>query len=376
MIKQMISTGDNPEINIKTRGDLVVQGWENREISIESCSRQSILLKKEEDRFVLSSTEDCMVWIPTTSKVLIDRVGGDAYIHNFLGSLLCQKIGGDLVMSQMGQVVIDQVGGDCQVLDAAGELELQKVGGDFLGRNIQGSVLIERVGGDFSLQNAAGLVSTRAGGDIQVSLTQTQPGNSNLVAGGDINIYLPEKSDLKLKVYSGCEEINFSYARQVITTESSSYETTLGEGTARMILRAGGSVDVTDQGWDGEILENLEETLENQFASVDEKISSKILEVTECANNEILNQVGKRVEEALRRVELKTQNLNRDRDRHHYNAKITYKDIPFSKVESNPPQETASSVSNQERMMILRMVETKKITVEEAEKLFQSLERK
>ncbi len=46
-----------------------------------------------------------------------------------------------------------------------------------MGKDVQGPTLIERVGGDFFLQGSGGTVNSRAGGDVQVSLTQVQPGS-------------------------------------------------------------------------------------------------------------------------------------------------------------------------------------------------------
>jgi hypothetical protein len=372
MVKQVISmNSEQAAVTIRAHADLSVKGWEQREISIEGGSRHSFNIQQDGNAISITATEDCLIMLPADSRVIVERVGGDAHISNLAGDLVCQKIGGDLTMLQVGKIAVEQVGGNCQVFQAAGDLESHKVGSDFIGKDVQGATLIERVGGDFLLQGAGGTVNTRAGGDVRVSLAQAQPGSSNLTAGGDIQIHLPPDAGVALKASSGGETIRIDLAGQSEIIEEHFYEARTGDAQANLTLKAGGDVTITDRPWDETILEDIEEDFQEHlhFHSLEDDLNTRIQDITERTVKEASKRAEKRVQEALLRIERRSHNF----DPH----PVTFNtEVPLKPSRPAAPPEPSEPVSNEERMMILKMVESKKISVEEAEKLLEALEGK
>jgi hypothetical protein len=377
MVKQEISLNPEPVVvTIRAHADLVVSGWEPRELSIEGGSRHSFSVRQDGNAISITASEDCLIMLPADSRVIVERVGGDAHISHLTGDLVCQKIGGDLTLLQVGRIAVEQVGGDCQVLQVAGDLESHKVGSDFIGKDVQGATLIEKVGGDFLLQGAGGAVNSRAGGDVRVSLSQLQGGSSNLAAGGDIQIHLPPEAGVALKVSSGGETIRIDLAGHSEIIEEHFYETQTGDAQVSLSLKAGGDVTITDRPWDETILDGLEEDIKEHFhfQSREEDWNQHIQDITQRTVNEATRRAEKRVQAALERIERRTQNFDPMAGRLHPMPFST--EFPFKPPRPAPPPQPSEPVSNDERMMILKMVESKKISVEEAEKLLEALEGK
>jgi len=377
MVKQEISLNPEPVVvTIRAHADLVVKGWESRELSIEGSSRHSFIARQDGNEISITATEDCLIMLPADSRVIVERVGGDAHISSITGDLVCQKIGGDLVLLKVGKIAVEQVGGSCQVLQAAGDFESHKVGSDFIGRGVEGATLIEKVGGDFLLQGVGGTVNSRAGGDVRVSLTQLLAGSSNLAAGGDIQVHVPLEAGLNLKMSSGGETIRIDLAGHSETFDEHFYELRTGDGMANLTLKAGGDITVTDRPWDETILDDIQEDFEEhfQFQAFDDDWGKRIQDITERTVNEATRRAEKRVQAALERIEHRSHNFGTTASHSH---SVTFStDLPLKPARPAAPAQPAEPVSNDERMLILKMVESKKISVEEAEKLLEALEGK
>jgi hypothetical protein len=377
MVKQQISLNPEPVVvTIRAHADLVIRGWESRELNLEGGSRHAFTVRQDGDAISVTATEDCLINLPVDSRVVVERVGGDAHISNLTGDLVCQKIGGNLVLQQVGKIAIEQVGGDCQVVQVTGDLESHKVGADFTGKGLQGATLIEKVGGDFMLQGAGGTVNSRAGGDVRISLAQLQPGSTNLSAGGDILVHVPEGASLALKISSGGETIHLNLGGQTETIEEHFYEFRTGDGLANLTLKAGGDVTVTDRPWDDTLLNDLDEDLLEDhfhFQTFEDDWNSRIQDITERTVNEATRRAEKRVQAALERIEHRSHGFDHMVNRPHG---VFNTEFPFKPARPAAPARPSEPVSNDERMMILKMVESKKISVEEAEKLLEALEGK
>ncbi len=375
MSKQTVQiSSDQPSITIKIQGDLSFKGWDQQEVRVEGGSRHTTSVHQEGDSILITSTDDCLVMAPTGSKLKIERVAGDAYIGNLESDLVIQKVGGDLSVAGGGQLAVEQVGGQCQVQAISGDLESHKIGGDFYGKGMHGGVIIEKVGGDFILKESSNPVTCRAAGDIHVSLTSLQAGTSNLSAGGDITVHLPEDSGVTLNINSGSEDIHIELGSQFEEVDERFYVATVGDGTAIFNLKAGGDVLVTDQPWTDENIVDVEAEIDEHVQSFTDNFEAHIRDVTDRVATEAARRAEKRVKAAFHRIEQRMDFPGKP-DGPTFSATFN-SDFPFKKTKTDPVAKSNDSVSNEERLMILKMVENKKISVEEAEKLLEALEGK
>jgi hypothetical protein len=152
---------------------------------------------------------------------------------------------------------------------------------------------------------------------------------------------------------------------------------TLGDGSAKITLSAGGDVRVTNKADAGESAEEFGNFagLNFDWSGFGEMISRKVERAT--------GQAARRAEEAARRAEKLAGEAARRAERHaerharrwkgnvgvgRWNWDFNSQNIP------TPPSPPSEPVAEEERMAILKMLQEKKITAEQAEQLLNALE--
>ncbi len=171
MKQSLVPSLETPEILIHVSGDLSLEGWQNREVSVHCGSSDGPVVREEDELIRIDCRDDCKVSVPAGSTIQVKHVGGDAGLKNLSGSLTIGKIGGDLDLENVAQVSLETVGGDTGMIRVGGDIRAGKVGGDLNGSAVQGGVQIDRVGGDLSLKDCRS-VQASAGGDISVRVNQ------------------------------------------------------------------------------------------------------------------------------------------------------------------------------------------------------------
>jgi hypothetical protein len=139
---------------------------------------------------------------------------------------------------------------------------------------------------------------------------------------------------------------------------------TLGTGAAKIVLSAGGDVRLTDR---ANAVESADEFgnfagLNFDWSGFGDRISRQVEQATARA--------AKRAEEAARRVE-----RHAERHARRWGAKVNIGPIDFGpRGIPKPPTPPSEPVADEERMAILKMLQDKKITSEQAEQLLRALE--
>lgn len=374
-------------------GDLQVVGWE----------RAEIVAKTDDDRFSLAadgplaraqSRGDLILYTPREADLVISNVGGDADLRAVAGKTEVTTIGGDLQMRNLGAVSIQSVGGDMSARGCAGDLLVQTVGGDASLHEIKGNVNVN-VGADLYLRGPEGNVQARVGADAALYL-RPRPGLSVVVhAGSDILLRLPAKADAEL-ILQGCDDESIRVDLPgVQPVEMGLYRhLVVGAGGSTINLQAGSEVIVTsrDEEW-GNVAEFDPLGREGPFApgefpglssDLHERISRRVEQATRRALEASVrardqsDRVQRRVDSAMRRAEDKMRSAER-RSMHmgvkvgRYGTSAEPARPPVPPAPAAPPSEP---VTDAERLAILKMLQEKKITLQEAEKLLAALDGK
>jgi hypothetical protein len=236
-------------------------------------------------------------------------------------------------------------------------------------------------------------VKARVGSDAALYL-RPQPGSQvNVQAGNDILLRLPAKAEVELDLQGcddesirvdlpGVEPVVMGLARTVV----------MGQGGAQIKLVAGSEVIVTsrDEEW-----ENVAEFdplgreglfAPGEFPGVSSDLHERISRRVEAATRRALeasmkaqeqsDRVQRRVETAMRRAEEKMRSAERRST--HMGIKVGRFGTPPERpnVPVMPSRPVAEPVTDQERLTILKMLQEKKISLQEADKLLSALEGK
>ena len=362
-MSKTISAGRTPRIEITAvSGDLSLVGWEGDDILLKADDEE-MNVKQDGDQVTIACKDDLSMRVPKGSTVIIHRITGDASVRGVMGAIELKEISGDLSMRDVVTVAIDTVHSDFSLRGAKGSLSIRKAGSDVSVRDVDGNVAIESVSDDLALRDVRGSVTANVGEDVVMYLNP-QAGNTYAVnAGDDILLVMPPKANATLTL--SADEIDVDWNGVENEEDATSRVIILGDGSANLTLSAGGDIRVSNRSDAGESAEDFGNFagMGMDWSGFGERISRRVEQAT--------SRAQRKAEEAARRAENKMRDAER-RGRGkvafgvgRWNWDFSPKGVPV------PPKQ---QVSDEERLAILKMLQEKKITAEEAEKLLAALE--
>ena len=358
------------DLRLKGRsGDLLVVDGEN--VSVEQLG--------EGQPYVVRAGGDARMIVPNTVAVSLQQVGGDAKLTDVDAALDIQRVGGDLTVRNVQDVHIKTVGGDLRVKRASGSVVIDTIGADATIRDVDGAAQVTRVGADLYLRNIGGhcIVET-VGSDLVLNLEFMPDREYRFSAGSDIlcrvrpdtnaTFLLPADAALRLDVEADVDEDDAG--QQVVT---------LGEGGPVIVIGEAESLQLVGEEEDymadfgaqieEEVearLSTLEEQLSRQLEGLDERILAKTQHIATKAEKlaaHAQRQAERAAERALRSVQR--------RSGRHREPIMSRRGGFGVDAPSRAPKEP---ITEQERLMILQMVQENKISIEEAERLLAALD--
>lgn len=361
---RMISVGISPKITADLiGGDVSIVGWEGNEILIKG-EDEEIRLEQNGDEIRFSCDDDISLRVPKDSALNFISIAGDAAIRGVSGDILIKDIKGDLSMREVGSVSIDSIQADLSLRGARGNLSVKNAKSDVSIRDVDGNISIDSVADDLALRGAHGNIRVNVGEDVVVYLEPRPDAECSIVAGDDILLVLPATANATLNLHGDRIDIDWPG----IENEEDVIErnVVIGNGSAKITLNAGGDIRVTNDANAGNSAEEFGNFagLNFDWSGFGERISRQVEQATARA--------AKRAEEAARRVE-------RHAERHARRWKGNVKgarwnwDLNLPGV-PKPPTPPSEPVADEERMAILKMLQEKKITSEQAEQLLRALE--
>jgi len=386
-------------------GSLYLTGWNREEIRVKDPSEQDSI-NKEKGKVQISFPNDGIVHLPHHLPVVIESVGKDLVIKGIGSPLQISSIGGDLTLSDVSPATVQSVGGDVFAKRIQGDLVIENVGKDCLVDNVKGQLSLRQVGKDIQIEKVAGGIEALAGGDGQIKFSPVPWQAYQINTGGDLSVAIPEDSNADLSITSNKEDITVSLGDIDEKVKEGEFTKQVGEGGPAIMLSAGGKVFVSSDMYSwlsplrinaeelGNIaidfsdqtaeqlkdhLSHLEEDLRETFSNLGDSLDSIGL------SEEKLEQIKIRVEESglltAQKAELAAIKAQAKIEKSIAKAQLKARDMKrktreFDLSEFLETQSEKKTVSDNERLMILNMLQEKKISPEEADDLLMALEGK
>jgi len=366
-----------PHIHITGIGsDLRLRGWDQP--AVASKGDHVDIHQAADGTITIMAESDASLRVPFESHLTVESVGSDAKITNLDGSVTVSQVGADLSLRGVSGATIGTVGGDLRVKRVAGPVQIGRVGGDATVREIEGAVTLEAVGGDLYVRDMNGPCRVeQVGGDLVLS-TDFMPGAAyTFTVGGDVVCRVPPGADVRFRVSAGAD-VSVDVADAEIIEGDTHDEIVFGSGTTVVELQAGGDIQFVGQDEDYIMAINfqLEEDLEMRLAGLEEQITRQLSGLDEQIARKaerIREKAEKQAERAARHAERIARKATRGKRKREWSFSFGGSKTGRA-PRSAPPAEPVDPVTDEERLTILRMVERKQITVEEAEKLLAALE--
>lgn len=417
--KQTFSTSLAPEIGIESiMGNLQVKGWDRPEVSVRA-NPNDLDLTEQEDALQISCNGNCMLYLPQGSTVHVEKIHGETRFKLLEDQLSIGEALGPVTLRHVAETTLQNCHGDLFAKYLSGDLRADKVLGNAYIREVQGACMIHDIAGNLDIRSVEGDVQVTAGGNARVRLPYLGGKTYQIKAQGNAHVRIPSGANLTLHLVCGSGSLSLKLPNQPRQLQTNEFDLVLGTGEAEMAISARGNLylaqedadeDERDLGYDfgeefsgisdhfGEqIAQQIETQIESQMDALSrelneqmEKLSSNMGKsgLSEAEIEQIMSRTRKeseraaeRAQERMRRAQEKMeQKLEAARRRAEQKAQAAERRTQSRKRSWNfewakpQPEPEKSQVSDEERLMILRMLEQKKISLEEAEQLLSALE--
>jgi hypothetical protein len=374
-----IPINENTTVILKSSGDLFLQGQEQGEVRFQN-SEDRIRVNHSGDHIYIETHASLDLSVPMTAKVVIEKVGGSAFVQELAGPLVVQKVGGDLALQRLVTVRIEKVGGSCLIEGVSETLSVNKIGGDLTVRQVSEAIEINSIGGTGDIQLSKGGLAVRAGGNLRVYINEALSGAINLRAGASISLYLPADVNASFNLNSGAESIHLSLKHQPEVLDrwfnTRRQEFVLGSGDGRVEAQAGADIRISDEQQEPASITGELERRENAWVDARDRRGSPSWSggFGFDRTSAWADMISRRAQEAARRAEQRSQAAVRRAEEQIRMA--AERDMRRSEYRGRPvpPPPPPSNITENERLMVLQMLQDQKISVEQAEKLLAALE--
>jgi hypothetical protein len=362
------TTLTTPQLTITCHADLQIVGTADNVvlIDIEDDSPASRVERKD-DVVSITAMADCDISCPIGTALTIEHVSGDLRVTQVTGDLAINAVNGDAALHDVGPTAIKTVQGDLSVRDTSGDVQIDVVRGDAKLKRVAGSVAINKVAGDLVATDLdGGLAINNVGGDASIE--------TELHAG---QLYVAKASgDLVFRVDGGggqftvnCKgDLRVRLPMTNWTGNERSATGTYGDGSSQVTLMANGDLLVlpgkAGTPWDADHISEQVETMIESAMSQFETQMSKVQRDLE----QRFGQMDKQTEKAAERAARSAERAKRKAERAAGSWSFSF-GRPLT-----PPTSSSEPVSDQERLLILKMVEEGKISVDQAAQLLSALE--
>ena len=335
----------------------------------------------------------------------MEQCSGNCTARDIAGAVTLDKVRGNLNLHNIDRATVGKVHGNLAANDVHGDLQVEKVGGNVTVTDIQGNLEIERVGGDLRVREITGALNATVGGNATLNLFELATPQVVVDAGGDIRCRVPVALQAEVALQAG-GVLLIKNLPVSIPSGTRQAEFTVGHGEGRLELTAGSNLYLiasdSDEMGDmyfefqghqefaeraSEFAQQLAEQVEVQVEVMTRQLNERLAQLDN--SDVIAAKVQEKVQSAMRRAEEKIAEAMRRAERQserqaerqamreerrgvRFTSPIP-RVPPVPPVPPTPPKPKRNPVSAEERMLILRMLEEGKISVEQAEKLIAAM---
>jgi len=416
MDKRTVQTGDKPRIELNISANLSVKGWDREEVIAKCSSPDDLVMDVEGDEISLKCTSNTSLHVPYGTVFEDGHITGDASVKSVEGKLNFSHVSGNLSLRSVGTVDIGKVNGNLSAKNINGNLSVTSCQGNVSVRDIKGDLMIDTsISGNFTLKEIDGNAEAQARGNVSVELDPSPESSYEFQAKGNLTCRMPDDVSVRVEIERG-SKISVKIADVEVPTKiSTPYHLVLGDGDARLTIGASGNISLAGRpaDWDmgdfevevGEDFEVITESLNEQIAAqieaqmemmeeeLDHQLDSLSFSLEKSAMSadqaeriakrarEASERANRRAQEKIRRSQEKMQRkLDAAQRRAERKARAAERAARDRRRRPEPPVRkplpSSDPVSEEERLMILQMLEQGNISLEEAEQLLAALEGK
>jgi sRNA-binding protein len=431
MEQRFTLSSDTALIVLNIHGNARVKGNGGLEVIAESKHADAeLVLEPSADGVVVRCSEDCSVLVPQNAR-LQAVVHGNAAFKALQGELKLETIHGNLDLRGVGPTHIEVLHGNLEAKDILGDLQITKVEGNANIRDVQGAFNAQQIEGNLQLDDVDGSAYVQVDGNASLRLDPVAKAVYQIRADGNLMCRLSADASVRVHITEAAHLV-LNLPGSEGKKHKAPFQLTLGEGDAEMTLAAGGNILLASQvpAWEampeagfefeGEFTEMADalsqqvtqqlqaqmDLLEQQLnthlgdlsatmgiSGVSAEHAERIRQQAQEASKRAVERAQEKMRRAQERMERKMETIQQRAAqraaqqaaverrvdemrarRKSYRFDFEGPQPPRPPAPPIPPQPEAPAVTDEERLVILKMLEQKQISLEQAEKLLAALE--
>jgi DUF4097 and DUF4098 domain-containing protein YvlB len=428
MFEQTIETSGTPHITIaQCAKNLLAQGRDDTQVTIRvDGEAQDLALEQTGERLTLSASEDCEIACPIDATLTVQTCHGNAKVDGVAGAIALEIVHGNLTLKDVGPTEFARVDGNLYVRDVGGILRgktvggnarvrdvgegctLEKVNGNLHARDIDGDLRGETVGGNAHVDDVRGQCAVKKVGgnlafdEVQGGVTVEQVGGNARVkppfapdatyrvsAGGNLDVHIPDGADLSLVLHAG-GGVRSKIADLTLERANGEMRGVLGDGAANLEVEAGGSITLRGQGAAYGAPEEFEfnmdflDDLEGIGPMIEARVGEAMAELQvrleqglgQIDGDKLRFKIERAAEKSARAAEKAAEEVRRAAEREAQKARMRAERSQrrWERASGQKTRARPDPVSEEEQLRVLRLVETGKVTPEQAADLLEAMQ--
>jgi len=400
------NVGLTPRIIIEqVQGDLTIKGWMRSDVYI-ATETETVPIQEQGNQIQLSCPGDCVLRVPRAAQIEINQALGNVQLKYLDGAIAIQTISESLAARTVARLAIQTVHGDVLLKGILEDVSIAKINGDLILRDLQGGGNFTEVNGSFDARAVSGALTANVNDDARLEIESLAPKGIQLKVAGDLRCDMVSTLDVSINLSSAEEDILVRSDGERRHLTERTYQSQLGKGTVPFNIECEGKIilfihspswhstpdfkdlfgaenDRMNDQYEAKFTEQIEAQVESfnqqmqhlsdeiEKMGVSQPILEKILERARVSSQ----KASIRAQEKMRLAQEKlAQRMTEARVKADTTeSKSTESDKKAKERETGSSTGVKSENLEDERLYILKMLEEKKITVEQAERLLSAL---
>ena len=390
---QRFQVSNTPHLTVKCYGDLDIAGGREGEVAIKAYGDdEDLKIEREGESFTISSRARCKIGCPKGSSITVDSVHGGLRVRGVDGPIAVDQALGNTVLKDVGPTTLTTVRGNVRAKMIRGDFRLNQVTGNLTVRGVDGLLVSQDTSGNLTALHLTGGLNATVSGNATLT-TDLSPGCTySLTANGNTTLKLPTDANAHFQIEAAGSIQHKNISWDEIKQERNKLDGRIGSGQANVTVQAGGKVTLRGQddsdafvfqfvmdddelGLEIESMsEELERNIEAHMARMNAHLEAKLSHIDHEAIRRKAEQAAEKTrvkaERAAERARLRADRAQRRWER----LGARRPTPPTPPTPSAHRARPADPVTEPERLMVLRMVQEGKISVDEAAQLLQAME--
>ena len=388
MEREILETSEAPEIIIDhIGGSLRIKGWDRQELRADADQNNTLDVKDDGEKIHLTCASGLLLRIPNLSTLHIGEVDRELMIKSIEGGIEVDTVNSQINLKNIGTTSIKNANSNLYAKQIEGDFKVTALNGNAVIRDVEGDLVIEENIGNLHFRGIANNIETNSQGNVILKLETEPGGNYEISAQGNIHCRISPDTSAKVILRSGSKAIRVKSPeiKDIFNVEEYKFELADAEGT--IILDANGRIDFITypredafgDEFEFEFEENIANLVDEITHQVTEQIETQIDSLTSHLNElttgltigtDSADRARRKLETKRQRLERKLAQTQRKATRKVRSAAAKRREYHFRYYRGKP----SDPVSDDERKMILEMLQNQQISVEETEILLAALE--